>query len=186
LLAYSVDGASIGAAPKEIRDDAVTAAALCQALGDCGPAELKDLAKRFATTEKWVEVRRAREVTQNQIEAVKALGLRGIYLTAGTRRWYPRLHLAAHLLGYVGLDEKLRDNRGLAGAEHKFDAVIRGREGLLQVMLTRNAAPRRSASGADRRRHRGTDDRLALQPSRARAMDAADHHARGGMVIMIR
>ena len=189
LLAYSVDGASIGAAPKEIKDDAVTAAALCQALKDCTRAEVEDLAKRFATPEKWIIVRRAREVTQNQIEAVKALELRGIHLQAGTRRWYPRLQLAAHLLGYVGLDEEQRDNRGLAGAEHKFDAVIRGREGLLHVQV--DAKARRMATEVRQAPTAGATVELtidlALQHIVERELLEAvrTHNARGGMVVVM-
>lgn len=189
LLAFSVDGASIGAAPREIKDDAVTAAALCQALGDCTPAEVQDLAKRFATTEKWVPVRRAREVTQNQIDAVKALELRGIYLTAGTRRWYPRLTLASHLIGYVGLDDQQRDNRGLAGAEHKFDSEIRGREGWLQVQV--DAKARRTATEVRQAPTAGATVELTIDSwlqyivERELADAVRTHQARGGMVVVM-
>ncbi len=189
LLAFSVDGASIGAAPKEIKDDAVTAAALCQALGDCTPAEVQELAKRFATSEKWVPVRRAREVSQNQIDAVKALELRGIYLTAGTRRWYPRLTLASHLIGYVGLDDQQRDNRGLAGAEHKFDSEIRGREGLLQVQFDANrqrtATEVRQAPTAGATVELTIDSWLQYIVERELADAVRTHQARGGMVVVM-
>jgi cell division protein FtsI (penicillin-binding protein 3) len=189
LLAYSVDGASIGASPKEIKDDAVTAAALCSALKDCTPAEVNDLAKRFATSEKWVQVRRAREVTQNQIDAVKDLELRGIYLTAGTRRWYPRLHLAAHLLGYVGIDEQHRDNRGLAGAERKFDAEIRGREGVLQVQvdakLRRTATQVRQAPTAGATVELTIDSSLQYIVERELLEAVQTHRARGGIAVVM-
>jgi cell division protein FtsI (penicillin-binding protein 3) len=189
LLAYSVDGASVEAWTPEIKDAAVTAAALCQALGDCTKEEVKSLATRFALKEKWIPVRRAREVTQNQIDAVKALELRGISLRAGTRRWYPRLHLAAHLLGYVGLDEQQRDNRGLAGAEHKFDAEIRGREGVLQVQL--DARLRRTATLVRQAPTAGATVELTIDSAlqyivERELLDAVEtHHARGGMVVVM-
>jgi cell division protein FtsI/penicillin-binding protein 2 len=76
-------------------------------------------------------------LTPNQIAAVEALDLRGIYLMASTRRWYPNGKLGAHLIGYVGVDQG-EDNKGLAGVEHKFDSLIRGREGRLQVQYDAN------------------------------------------------
>jgi cell division protein FtsI (penicillin-binding protein 3) len=189
LLAYSVDGAAIEAWTPEIKDAAATAAALCGALGDCTPTEVKSLATRFALKEKWITVRRAREVTQNQIDAVRALELRGISLSAGTRRWYPRLRLAAHLLGYVGLDEQQRDNRGLAGAEHKFDAEIRGREGVLQVQV--DARLRRTATHVRQAPTAGATIELTIDSAlqyivERELLDAVQtHRARGGMAVVL-
>jgi cell division protein FtsI (penicillin-binding protein 3) len=166
-------------------DDAVTAAALCEALGDCTPADVRELAARFAAKPKWIDgVRRARTITQNQIEAVKALDLPGIYLTAGSRRWYPRLNSAAHLVGYVGAD-----NRGLAGIEHRFDAFIRGRDGRLQVQV--DAAQQRMATRVVQAPTAGgtvelTID-LALQFAVERELrDAVEkHRARGAIAVVM-
>ena len=63
---------------------------------------------------------------------VKALELPGIAVLKESRRYYPNRELAAHVLGYVGLD-----NVGLAGLETTYDARIRG--------------TRRQDAGADRR-----------------------------------
>ena len=45
-----------------------------------------------------------------------------------SRRFYPNRELAAHLLGYVGVD-----NVGLGGLEATYDKTVRGREGKLLV-----------------------------------------------------
>ena len=45
-----------------------------------------------------------------------------------SKRFYPNRELAAHLLGYVGLD-----NVGLSGLEATYDKTVRGREGKLLV-----------------------------------------------------
>ena len=45
-----------------------------------------------------------------------------------SRRFYPNKELAAHLLGYVGID-----NVGLSGIEAAYDKVVRGQEGKLLV-----------------------------------------------------
>jgi cell division protein FtsI/penicillin-binding protein 2 len=57
---------------------------------------------------------------------VAALRLDGIGFIKESRRFYPNRELAAHLLGYVGLD-----NVGLSGLEAAYDKVIRGKEGKL-------------------------------------------------------
>ena len=53
-----------------------------------------------------------------------------------SRRFYPNRDLAAHLLGYVGID-----NAGLAGIEAAYDSLIRGQQGkvLVQVDATKQA-----------------------------------------------
>jgi cell division protein FtsI (penicillin-binding protein 3) len=128
MLAYSVDASSIVADPMEIKDDASTVAALCRALADCTPAEINELTAKFESTARWVEVRKARAVSPRQSADVAALDLRGITLVGETRRYYPKLELASHLLGYVGAD-----NQGLGGLESRLDEIIRGREGRVLV-----------------------------------------------------
>ncbi len=184
LLAYSVDAASIGAAPREVRDDDGVAAALCRALGDCTAADRRDLAARFASDAPWTEVRKARTLTPNQVAAVDALGLRGVYLMAGTRRWYPRRTLAAHLVGYVGAD-----NTGLGGIEHKFDAIIRGREGRMLVQF--DVFRQRMATRVEQEATAGATVELtidlALQHVVERELQEAvrAHQARGGTAIVM-
>jgi cell division protein FtsI (penicillin-binding protein 3) len=188
VLAYSVDGASIEAAPQEIKDDAATAAALCSALGDCTAAELAELTAKFGTT-KWFAVRKARAVSQNQIDAVRALELPGIYLIAGTRRWYPLMNVAAHLVGFVSVDGKGRDNVGAAGIESKFDSVIRGREGWIQVQS--DAKGQRTATRVGQAPTGGSTVELtidlALQYAVERELAEAvrARRARGGTVVVM-
>jgi cell division protein FtsI (penicillin-binding protein 3) len=53
---------------------------------------------------------------------VRELSLEGIGFLTEHRRYYPQRELAAHVLGYVGLD-----NDGMSGIEHAFEKEIRGR-----------------------------------------------------------
>ena len=55
------------------------------------------------------------------------------------RRFYPNKDLAAHVLGYVGID-----NNGLNGIEATYDALIKGRPGtvLIQTDARRHAFSR--------------------------------------------
>src|SRR5215213_11995120 len=68
----------------------------------------------------------ARRVEDEQARAVKALRLKGVYSTEEQRRRYPNGALAAHVLGFVGLDAK-----GLAGVEQVYNAALTGEEGKL-------------------------------------------------------
>ena len=130
VLAYSVDAAKIVADAVEVKKDAATVAALCRALGDCTPTEIKELTERLEGDGRWIVVRSARAVSPRQADAVAALELHGITLIGETRRYYPKLDLAAHLIGYVG-----GENRGLGGLEARFDEKIRGKDGRVLVQV---------------------------------------------------
>jgi cell division protein FtsI (penicillin-binding protein 3) len=67
-----------------------------------------------------------RRVTPLEARKVAALELPGVGFMKESRRFYPNRELAAHLLGYVGMD-----NVGLGGLEATYDSVIRGKEGKL-------------------------------------------------------
>ena len=78
----------------------------------------------------------ARKVTPEEAKRVRALALPGITLLKESRRYYPNSELAAHVVGYVGLD-----NVGLGGIESAYDAQIRGKDGktLIQTDAKRHA-----------------------------------------------
>jgi cell division protein FtsI/penicillin-binding protein 2 len=130
LLAYSVDADTISAVPTEITDPRKTAAALCEALDDCTRKMQDELRERLAQPRAFVYVRR--RATPMQAKRVAALGLEGIAFRKESKRFYPNRELAAHLLGYVGLD-----NAGLGGLEATYDKTVRGREG--RVLLQTDA-----------------------------------------------
>jgi len=126
LLAYSVDADTIYAVPTEVADAAKTAAALCGALDDCTAKSREELRDRLSQPRPFAFVRR--RASPLQAKRVAALGLEGIAFRKESKRYYPNRELAAHLLGYVGVD-----NVGLSGLEATYDKTIRGREGKLLV-----------------------------------------------------
>jgi cell division protein FtsI (penicillin-binding protein 3) len=126
LLAYSVDADTIYAVPTEVADAAKTAAALCGALDDCTAKTREELRDRLSQPRPFAFVRR--RASPLQAKRVAALGLEGIAFRKESKRYYPNRELAAHLLGYVGVD-----NVGLSGLEATYDKTIRGREGKLLV-----------------------------------------------------
>jgi cell division protein FtsI (penicillin-binding protein 3) len=126
LLAYSVDADTIYAVPTEISDAAKTAATLCDALQDCTRKSRDELRERLSQKREFVYVRR--RASPMQAKRVAALGLEGVAFRKESKRYYPNRELAAHLLGYVGVD-----NVGLGGLEATYDKTVRGREGKLLV-----------------------------------------------------
>jgi cell division protein FtsI (penicillin-binding protein 3) len=130
LLAYSVDAESIYGVPTELldagRDPAQVVAALCGALEDCTADERKKLIDRFSKRRPYAVVRR--QVSPEQVKRVAALELEGIGFIKENRRYYPNKELAAHVLGYAGVDSD-----GLAGIEATYDSLIKGKPGTILV-----------------------------------------------------
>ncbi len=66
---------------------------------------------------------------------IVALNLPGVHSVLEPKRFYPNGSLAAHVLGYVGID-----GQGLGGLEHSFNSKIRGEPG--ELFLERDARGR--------------------------------------------
>lgn len=134
VLAYSVDADTVYAVPNEIADAERAARALCGALADCRPRDVQALAERIRRGRYFAYVRR--QITPEQARRIAALDLEGIGFMKESRRLYPNRELAAHLLGYVGIDSD-----GLAGIEERYDTLIKGRPGtvLIQTDARRRA-----------------------------------------------
>jgi len=126
VLATSVGADSIYAVPSAIEDPKSVVAALCKVFADCTGKERDSLVERLSKTRAFAYVRR--QVSPDEAKRVAALNLDGIGFIKEDRRFYPNKELAAHLLGYVGLD-----NRGLNGLEHTYDSQIRGKAGTVLV-----------------------------------------------------
>jgi cell division protein FtsI (penicillin-binding protein 3) len=127
VLATSVDADTIYAVPNRVGDPARAAQALCRALQACDRRGQEDIEARLRQKRDFVYVRR--RVSPAEAQQVAALALPGVGFTKETRRVYPHRDLAAHVLGYTGLD-----NKGLAGVEATLDSVVRGREGTLLAL----------------------------------------------------
>jgi len=121
-LAVSVSSESVYAIPAEIRNVEETAAKLAAILAlDTDQLEQK-LRRRQAFA--WIK----RKVDSETALAVKKLNLPGIGLTQEGRRYYPHDNLAAHVLGFTGID-----SQGLDGVELTFDDYLKGRPGSIVI-----------------------------------------------------
>ncbi|HEX3185611.1 MAG TPA: penicillin-binding protein [Pyrinomonadaceae bacterium] len=107
-----------------------TASELARTLGLKYPDLLKEFRDAQAKNKRFVWVARRLEATQ--AEQVTSLGLPGLHSELEPKRYYPNGQLAAHVLGYVGLDGK-----GLGGVEQFYNSKISGESG--RLFLERDA-----------------------------------------------
>ena len=126
VLATSADADTIYAVPSDIADPEMAVTELCHALGDCTVREQQTLAGRFKRGGAFAYVRR--QLSPDQTRRVEKLNLEGVGFMKESRRYYPNRELAAHILGYVGVD-----SGGLAGVEAAYDSRIRGKSGKVFV-----------------------------------------------------
>ncbi len=122
-LAVSVEASSAAADPSAIEDPAAAAAALAPLLG----VRVEKLTKMLASEKEFVWLQRKLDPTR--AEAVRKLGIKGVFFLKESKRYYPLRRLAAQVLGYVGID-----NSGLAGLEFLYDAVVASEPGKRTVV----------------------------------------------------
>jgi cell division protein FtsI (penicillin-binding protein 3) len=128
VLATSVDADTIYAVPSAIDDEASVVAKVCDAFANCTKTERQDLVDRLKRQRNFAFIRR--QVSPEEAQRVKELDLSGIKSQKEGHRYYPNKELAAHLLGFVGIDGK-----GLGGIESAYDSQIRGKEGKILVQI---------------------------------------------------
>ncbi|MFN8007680.1 MAG: penicillin-binding transpeptidase domain-containing protein [Terriglobia bacterium] len=134
-LAVSVAVDSIYAVTQDIPDKEknVVAARLSSVLG----MNRQDLFNKLNVDRGFVWIKR--KLDDSESARVKKLGLPGIYFEKETKRFYPNRELAAHVVGYAGMD-----NEGLGGIEFAYDGKIGGVPG--RVLLKTDAKQRSFAS----------------------------------------
>jgi len=182
VLAYSVDADTIAAVPTDIDDPDAVAAQVCRALDACGPDRRQAIAKSLGKKGSFAYV--ARQISPEEARRVRDLGLPGITLLKESRRYYPNSELAAHVIGYVGVDDV-----GLGGIESAYDSQIRGREGkvLIQSDAKRLAIYSRveQAATAGAGIELTLDEYLQYVAERELRAGVEANHALGGTAIIM-
>ena len=182
VLAYSVDAESVYAVPTEIKDPATIARLLCRALDDCDARERQKIEERLGRQRPFAFVRR--QLSPDEARRVAALNLDGIGFVKENRRYYPRKELAAHVIGYAGVE-----NIGLAGIESAYDRQIRGRAG--RILIQNDARRHTVFSRVERPATAGADIELTideyLQYIAERELRAGveENRAAGGTAIIM-
>ena len=78
----------------------------------------------------WVPIQH--KVDGEKVDLLKTLKEKGLGFESEPKRYYPESSMAAHMLGFVGLDQNGMD-RGYFGLEGFYDRELKGKEGSLQI-----------------------------------------------------
>jgi cell division protein FtsI (penicillin-binding protein 3) len=180
-LAVSVESTSIYAVPDELDDARRAARALSGVLG----LETGDVLERLQSEKGFVWIRR--QIEPETAARVKALKLRGIHLVPEPKRFYPKGHLGSTVLGFVGTD-----NVGLAGLEHMYDRMIRGKPGeLIALTDARRSLYGEAETARSRPAEEGAslvlslDSGLQFAAERELAASMREHRASSGSVVVM-
>jgi cell division protein FtsI (penicillin-binding protein 3) len=147
-LAMSVPVQSAFAVPSEVKDVPMAARLLSGVLGV--PAQYVEERLESGSTFVWIQ----RKLPPEKVQAIKALNLTGIYFQEENQRYYPKRDMAAHVVGFVDVDEK-----GLGGIEHEYDGLIRSKGEKIVVMTD---AKQRWFDGGEAQRDQGVNVVLTL------------------------
>jgi len=147
-LAMSVAVQSAFAIPSEVKDVALATRLISGVLG----ADAQDVREKLdsGSTFVWLQ----RKLTPDKVQALQSLNLKGIYFQEENQRFYSKREMAAHVLGFVDVDEK-----GLGGIEHEYDDLIRGKGAKIIVMAD---AHQRFYDASDAQQDRGASVVLTL------------------------
>ena len=140
-LALSVDVPSIYVRPRELAAHVPAADGRLARLATALHMPLRALRAKLRSRQPFVWLKR--QALPREAEAIGRLGLPGVYTVTEGRRFYPHGSLAAHVLGFVGVD-----SQGLEGLEQRFDRVIRGEPQYLE--FDRDARGREMFTGGVR------------------------------------
>lgn len=121
-LAVTVEVDSIYAEPESIETPRLVAKRLAPFLS----LSSKELEDHLSSSKSFIWL--ARKVTPSTIETIKSLNIRGIGFVKENRRFYPNGELAAHAVGFSGID-----GRGLGGIELAHDSQIKGKTELVRA-----------------------------------------------------
>jgi cell division protein FtsI (penicillin-binding protein 3) len=129
VLAMSTRAESLFAVPALIDDGDALARQLAPILGE----PVADIERRLAPSRRFVFVKR--RLPHDVAEAVREIGHPGLGFVDESMRLYPNRELAAHAVGFEGIDGK-----GLAGVEQSLDEHLAGTEG--RALVGRDALGR--------------------------------------------
>lgn len=122
-LVSNITVPTIVAVPAQIKDPQGTAQQLAVILGQKEEEILKAITKRAMSNDK---IPGGRKIPEETARKIQELNLPGIYLAGDTKRFYPNGTMAAHILGFTGID-----NQGLTGLERIYDTFLQGKKGYI-------------------------------------------------------
>src|SRR5581483_2601929 len=178
-MARSVETRSLYASPAEIKD----ASTMADRLANLLDLDRDALYKRL-TSKNLVLVAVKRKLTDKEADQVEALHLDGLRFVNEMKRHYVADQTAAHVLGFVDMEE-----RGQGGLEQAYDKQIRGKGGRLVLDVD---ALNKSYDHSLEESIPGANVTLTIDvliqhyAEQALAEAIRQHHARGGTIVMMR
>lgn len=130
-LAINIQTYSIFAIPKNMNEGTEDLKKLAKIIGDLPVNKLK---KKLHKRNRYTWIARKVSLTKEQVEKVKEI--KGIYIEAVPKRFYPNHELLGQTLGFVGLD-----NIGLSGMEYIFDEELRGEALIVKYLKDAKGRP---------------------------------------------
>lgn len=179
-LAESIHMDSCYAEPRRIKDVDGTAGVLAPILGVPKEELVAKLSvnKSFTWIERWL----APEVATR----VKNMKLPGIGFAPESKRFYPNMEIAAHVVGFTG-----RDPNGLEGIELKYDSTILGNTGYMiteRDALGRNIAVKNTVikhSSPGKNIILTLDKTIQFIAEKELAKAVTESNAKGGMALVM-
>lgn len=125
-LAYNISSPTIMAIPAQVRHPDETAEKLALALD----MKKEDVHRLITKRELIVRIQPGgRKISGEKAAEIRALNLPGIVVAEDNKRYYPFGSLAAHVLGFTGID-----NQGLTGVELYYDEMLSGISGSVSYL----------------------------------------------------
>jgi stage V sporulation protein D (sporulation-specific penicillin-binding protein) len=121
VLVENTSVPTVVAIPAQIKDPHETARKLAVILGQKEEAIYKAITTRQTLNNR---IPGGRKISMEKARQIQELGLPGIEIAEDSQRSYPKGSLAAHILGFTGID-----NQGLTGLERIYDEFLKGKPG---------------------------------------------------------
>lgn len=125
-LTYNVSSPTVMAIPVQIKKPEETARRLAPLLDMSEDKVLKLITKRTASQKLQPG---GRKITMEKAQQIRDLKSLGIVVAEDNKRYYPYGDLAAHILGFTGID-----NQGLTGVEKQQNSKLRGIDGSIAYL----------------------------------------------------
>jgi stage V sporulation protein D (sporulation-specific penicillin-binding protein) len=127
-LAYNISTPTVWAVPAQVKDPKSTAKQLAKAL------QMSE-EKVYSVITKRSSIERiqpgGRKISQEKAQEIRELKLPGIVVAGDNKRYYPFGNIAAHVLGFTGID-----NQGLTGVELEYEKQLMGIRGSISYLST--------------------------------------------------
>jgi len=133
-LAISISADYVYAIPPEIRRSG-KAREIAEKVADVLELPVDKVYSKITKKGSWFEYIK-RKVDFEKSAKIKELDLPGISVAEESQRFYPHDTLAAHVLGFAGID-----NQGLEGLEVMYDETLKGRDGAIMLEFDGQGKP---------------------------------------------